>query len=68
MSLFPFLGFWLRLIFIYRFNFEKMNNAIKKDQDAEKSKDVKFGAIGFFIIFGIIILYINFIKQNFIKH
>ena len=62
MSLFPFLGFWLRLIFIYRFNFEKMNNAIKKDQDVEKSKDVKFGAIGFFIIIGIIIFYINFIK------
>jgi hypothetical protein len=64
MSLFPFLGFWLRLIFIYRFNIEKMNKAIKKDQDTEKSKDVKFGAIGFFIILGIIMLYINFIKKS----
>jgi hypothetical protein len=64
MSLFPFLGFWLRLIFIYRFNIEKMNKAIKKDQDTEKSKDVKFGAIGLFIILGIIMLYINFIKKS----
>jgi len=64
MSLFSFLGFWLRLIFIYRFNFDKMNKAIKKDQDAEKYKDVKFGAIGFFIILGIIILYINLKKES----
>jgi hypothetical protein len=41
-----------------------MNKAIKKDQDAEKYKDVKFGAIGFFIILGIIILYINFKKES----
>jgi hypothetical protein len=62
MSLFPFLGFWLRLVFVYKFNFKKMDKAIKKNENLEKSKDVKFGAIGFGVIFTLIILYINFIK------
>ena len=57
MFLFPFLGFWLRFIFVYFFNWKKMDQVSRENKELEKYKNVKVGAIGFVLITAGFILY-----------
>ena len=47
MFLLPFLGLWLRFIFVYRFNWKKMDRAYRDNEQKEKDRDVLAVVIGF---------------------
>lgn len=55
MFLFPFLGLWLRFIFIYKLNWKKMSHAYDTNRKKENDKDVIAGIIGFV---GIVVFFI----------
>jgi len=56
MGFFPLLGFWLRFIFVYRFNWKKMDKEIRENEDVENYKNVVAGAIGTGVLLLAIIL------------
>lgn len=53
----PFLGLWLRFIFVYRFNWKKADKAYRADKNSEKDKDLTYGIVGFILIIAIILFY-----------
>ncbi|MGS2738740.1 hypothetical protein [Sinomicrobium sp. M5D2P17] len=57
MFLLPFLGFWLRFVFVFRLNWKNMENIRDKNKNIQKRKDVKAGAMGFILILLILIFY-----------
>ncbi|MGS2764558.1 hypothetical protein [Sinomicrobium sp. M5D2P9] len=57
MFLLPFLGFWLRFVFVFRLNWKNMESIRGKNENIQKSKDVKAGAMGFILILSTLILY-----------
>jgi len=46
------IGFIIRLIFIYKFNLKKMNNAHKISENNETGKDFKVGLMTVLILIG----------------
>lgn len=50
MFLFPFIGLWVRFIFVYKLNWKKMRIAYRENKDAESYKNLKAGVIGFVVI------------------
>ena len=62
MFLFPFLGLWLRFIFIYRCNWKAFDKAYQKNKEEQRAINVKVGAIGFVVIILLVVLYQTLIK------